>query len=47
MKHNRAVVRFYKRNYKSVWTDLNAAQDLGYKVTPDFLDAFRNTPLDN
>ena len=38
---SRAVAYFYKKEYEEAWADVYRAQNLEYKVSPEFLKALR------
>ena len=33
---NRGIVYFYQKKFEEAWNDVHTAQNLGYKVHPDF-----------
>ena len=39
--HNRGVAYFLKKDYEKAWDDVHKAQNLGYKVHPEFLEELR------
>ena len=38
---NRATAYFHEREYEKAWDDVYRAQDLGYNVSPEFIEALR------
>jgi tetratricopeptide (TPR) repeat protein len=38
---NRGMAYFYKREYEKAWDDVYKAQNLGYNVNPEFINALR------
>jgi tetratricopeptide (TPR) repeat protein len=39
--YNRGVAYYSKQEYNKSWDDIKKAQDLGYKIPPEFLDKLR------
>jgi tetratricopeptide (TPR) repeat protein len=37
----RALVYYYKKDYKNTWTDINKAEEFGFQVPPAFLSELR------
>jgi len=39
--YNRGRSYYYKKEYDKSWEDIKKAQDLGWKIRPEFLDDLR------
>jgi len=37
--HNRAVARFRLKQYEQAWADIGKCQELGGRVSPEFIEA--------
>lgn len=39
--YNRALSNFFKKDYRNALSDANKAKELGYKISPKFIEGLR------